>query len=257
VLIGRLIQQGDNLVVSAELVDVRDNRRLWGEQYNRRLSDILLVQNEIAQEISDRLRLKLTGEEKQQLAKQHTANPEAYKLYTLGNYYFRQNTKEGLEKSFELHEQALKIDSNYALAYAGLARSYQYMGSRGFWPAKDSEQKVEWAALKALQLDDAIAEGHSFLALVKINRFDWVGAEKELKRALELDPNSEFVNDTYRAYLTSTGRVDEALQHEIRTQELHPPDNPSFLAFTYLITRQYDKAIELYRMRIEKKSILP
>jgi serine/threonine-protein kinase len=257
VLMGRVTQQGDNLIITTELVDVRDNHRLWGGQYNRKLSDILLVQNEIAGEISERLRLRLTGAEKQQLAKQYTANPEAYKLYTLGNYYFRQDTKEGLEKSIELYEQALKIDSNYAMAYAGLARTYHWMGSRGFWTTKESEQKTEWAALKGLQLDETLAEGHSFLAVVKINKFDWEGAEKELKLALELDPNSDFVNVTYWFYLTSLGRVDEALQHEIRTQKLHPPDDPSRLAFSYFITRQYDKSIELYRMRIEKKIDTP
>ena len=113
-------------------MDVSDNRRLWGEQYNRKLSDILVVQDEIAREITEGLRLRLTGEEKKQLAKQYTANTDAYLLYSLGNYYFRQNTKEGFEKSIESFEQAIKIDPNYALAYAGLASTYQFMSSRGF-----------------------------------------------------------------------------------------------------------------------------
>ena len=113
----------------------------------------------------------------------------------MGNYYFRQNTKEGFEKSIESFEQAIKIDPNYALAYAGLAGTYQFMGTRGFSPPKEYEQKVEWAALKALQLDDTLAEAHAFLGVNKFNNFDWAGAEKEIKRALELDPNSSQAND--------------------------------------------------------------
>jgi serine/threonine protein kinase len=180
VLIGRLTQQGDGLAISTELVYVRDNRRLWGEQYNRKLSGILGVQDEIAREISGGLRLRLSGEEKKQLAKQYTENNEAYLLYSLGNYYYRKNTKEAFEKGIESFEQAIKIDPNYALAYTGLARIYHFMGTRGFSPTKETEQKVEWAALKALQLDDTLAEGHVFLGVNKYHNFDWAGAEKEL-----------------------------------------------------------------------------
>ncbi|MDQ3254273.1 MAG: tetratricopeptide repeat protein, partial [Acidobacteriota bacterium] len=251
VLMGRMTQRGDDVTISAELVDVSNNRRLWGGQYNRKLSDILSVQDEIAREISERLRLRRTGEEKKQLAKQHTENPEAYQLYILGGYYFRQNTKEAFEKSIESYERAIKIDPNYALAYVGLARAYQWMGNRGLWPTKESEQKIEWAALKALQLDDTLAEGHAFLGINKYNSFDWAGAEKEIKRALELDPNSSFANQAYSGYLVGLGRVDEALQYAIRAQELDSI-SPGENAFPYFLVRQYDKAIELYRKAIEK-----
>ncbi len=253
VLIGRLSQRGDDLSISTELVDVRDNRRLWGEQYSRKLSDILAVQDEIAREISERLRLRLSGEEKKQLAKQYTQNADAYLLYNLGNYSFRQNTKEALDKSIESFEQAIKLDPNYALAYAGLARTYQFMASRGFGPTKEYEQKVEWAALKALQLDDTLAEAHAFLGYSKFSDFDWVGAEKEIKRALELDPKSSQANLAYSHYLTGVGRADAALPYAIRAQELDPMPNPGELAFAYFMARQYDKAVELYRKALERK----
>jgi serine/threonine protein kinase/Tfp pilus assembly protein PilF len=253
VLMGRLTKQGDSLVITTELVDVRDNRRLWDGHYNRKLSDILVVQDEIAREISGNLRLLLSAQDKKELAKQYTQNNEAYLLYSLGIYYFRQNTKEGFEKSIESFEQAIKMDPNYALAYAGLAHTYYWMGTRGFWPTKESEQKLEWAALKALQLDDTLAEAHAYLGVNKTSNFDWVGAEKEIKRALELDPNSYLANFSYSHYLMSIGRVDEGLPYAIRAQELDSTASPGELAFAYYVARQYDKAIELYRKAIEKK----
>jgi serine/threonine-protein kinase len=253
VLTGRLTQQEDGLAISVELVDVRDSRRLWGEQYSRKLAGILVVQEEIARQISDALRLRLTGKEKTLLAKQHTQNPDAFLLYSMGNYFYRLNTKDAFEKSIESFEQAIKLDPNYALAYAGLARTYQFMMSRGFSPPKDNEQKAEWASLKALQLDDTLAEAHSSLAVYKITSFDWVAAEKESKRALELDPNSHLANTAVAQYLTGIGRADEALPYRMRAQELDSMANPSEPAFFYFLARQYDQAIELYLQNIEKK----
>jgi serine/threonine protein kinase/Tfp pilus assembly protein PilF len=253
VLMGRMTQRGEDLTISAELVDVRDSRRLWGVQYNRKLSDILAVQEEIAREISEGLRLRLSGEEKKLLAKRYTENSEAYLLYSLGNYYFRQNTKEAFEKAIESFEQAIKIDPNYALAYAGLATTYQFMGSRGFAPPKEYEQKVEWAALKALQLDDTLAEAHVSLGLYKMLNFDWAGAEKEVKRALELDPNSSQANAAYAIYLRNVRGADKALPYAIRASELDSSPRPGEPAFAYFLARQYDKAIELYRKNLEKR----
>ncbi len=253
VLIGRLTKQGDDLAISTELVDVSDNSRLWGEKYGRKLSDILVVQEEIAREISEGLRLRLTGEEKKLLANQHAENTEAFLLYSLGNYASRQMTKEGFEKSIEFFQQAIKVDPNYALAYARLARTYQFMISRGFLPPKEYEQKVEWAALKALQLDDTLAEAHVALGAHKFINFDWVGAEKEIKRGLQLNPNSSQANESYSAYLRTVGRAEEALQYEIRARELDSMPDRGEAAFAYYLARQYDKAIELYLKNLEKK----
>ena len=253
VVMGRMTQRGDDVTISAELVDVNDNRRLWGGQYNRKLSDVLVLQEEIAREISEGLRLRLTGEEKKQLAKQYTANNDAFLHYSLGNYYFRQNTKDGFEKAIKSFEEAIKIDPNYALAYAGLAATYQFMISRGFLRSDESEQKLESAALKALQLDDTLAEAHASLAVNKFIKFDWVGAEKEIKRALELDPNSSQANATYASYLWAQGRADEGLRYTIRARELESRPDRGEGAFAYYMARKYDKAIELYRKNLEKK----
>ncbi len=253
VLMGKLTQRGDALAISAELVDARDSSRLWGGHYNRKLSDILAVQEEIAREMTASLRLRLTGEEKQQLAKQYTENTDAYLLYSLGNYYYRQNTKEGYEKSIESFEQAIKLDPHYALAYAGLAHTYQFMESRNFSPAKKYEQKVEWAALKALQLDDTLAEAHVALGAHKFYNFDWGEAEKEIKRALELDPNSAQANEAYSVYLRIIKGAEESLPYAIRARELDPTPDRGQAAFDYYLARQYDKAIELYRKNLEQK----
>ena len=252
VLMGRLTQRGNGLTISAELVDARDNRRLWGEQYSGNLSEILAVEDKIAREISERLRLRLTSEEQKQLAKRYTESTEAYQFYLLGRHYFHKQTNEGFEKSIEYYEQAIKADPNYALAYSGLARAYHWMGTRGFWPPKESKQRVEWAALKALQLDDTLAEGHVRLGVLRFNNFDWVGAERDLKRALELDSNSPEANSAYFQFLAGLGRTDEALQYAIRAQELDPTFASANLALAYLFARQFDKAIEVYRKEIEK-----
>ena len=253
VLMGRLTQQGEDLAISTELVDVRDNRRLWGEQYSRKLSGIIVVQSEIARQISDGLRLQLTGEERKLLAKQYTENAEANSLYNVGNYYFRQHTKQAYDGSIESFKQAIKIDPNYALAYARLARTYLFMMSRGFLPPKEYEQNVEWAALMALQLDDTLAEAHAALGGLKVINFDWVGVEKEMKRALELDPNSSQANSAYSDYLRAVGRADEALPYEIRSRELESAPDRGEAAFGYFLARQYDKAIELYRKNLDQK----
>lgn len=252
VLMGKLTQQGDDVTISVELVDVSDNRRLWGGQYSRKLSDILVVQGEIARQISDGLRLRLTGEEQKLLTKQHTQNNEAYLLYSLGKYSSRQMTKEGFEKCVEFFKQAIEIDPNYALAYTGLAGTYQFMMSRGFLPPKEYNQKVEWAALKALQIDDTLAEAHASLGAYKIINFDWAGAEKDIHRALEIDPNSSLAHSRYASYLHGIGRADEALLYEIRARELESMPRGGEVAFGYYMARQYDKAIELYRKNLEK-----
>jgi TolB-like protein/Tfp pilus assembly protein PilF len=245
VLMGRLTQHGDDLSISTELVDVRDNHRLWGEQYNRRLSDIITVQTEIAQQISENLRLRLNSQEKRQIAKHYTDNTKAYELYSLGNYYFRNLTKEGYEKSIESFEQALKADQNYALAYTGLSHAYSHLGLRGLWAAKESNRKTEWAALKAVELDETLAEARSALGYAKTLSWDWTGAERETRRALELDPKSFDANFSYCALLVHLGRPDEAIPYAKQAAEL----DRTFLgieAYCYLHMRQYDKAIDLY-----------
>ena len=173
VLMSRLVQQGDSVSISTELIDVRDNRRLWGGQYDRKLADINVVQTQIAQDISERLRLRLTGAEKQRLAKRYTQSVEAYQLYMRGRYFRRRHTKEGYEKSLQYLEQAIKKDPNYAPAYAEMGEVYRNLGWHLLLPPKDWLPKEELAALKALQIDDALAEAHVLTAHIK--EFVWTG----------------------------------------------------------------------------------
>lgn len=253
VLMGRMTQRGDDLTISTELVNVRDNSRLWGEQYNRKRSDILSVQDEIARKISEGLRLRLSGEEKKQLEKRYTQNTEAYFLYSLGRYHSEKFTKEGLEKGIEYFDKAIGVDPKYALAYVGLSSAYHDLQGRGFEIPKETWRKREWAALKAVELDDTLSEAHVALAVVKTFRLDWAGAEKESKRALELDPNSVDANRRYATDLAHEGRAYEALIYAKRADELDQTGSrPGHLGLIYFFARQYDKAIEDYFKAIEK-----
>jgi TolB-like protein/Tfp pilus assembly protein PilF len=254
VLLGRLIQHGDELSISVELVDVRDNKRLWGSQYKRKLADIVPLQTDIAHDVSESLRLKLTGRDKEQLAKRYTESGEAYQLYLMGRYYFRRSgKKEDLEKSLDYFEQAIKKDPAYAPAYAGMGTTYHLLGWKGLLSPKESWQKEEWAALKALQIDDNVAEAHVLIAAIKEFNLDWHGAEEEYKRALELDPNSVRAHETYAWHLEMFERLDEAMRHLRRAQELDPFSLSIRwdigVAFTF--SRQYDQAIEQFEKTIE------
>ena len=249
VLMGRMTQQGDSLLISTELVDVRDNRRLWGEQYNRKMSDVIALQTEIAQQISEKLRLRLSSDDKKLLARNYTQDTEAYRLYSLGMYSMRESTKEALEKGIEYFEAAIKADPNYTLAYDGLYRAYYGLGQREYWLPKESRQKMEWAALKAVELDDASIPAHIALGTIRKINWEWAGAEKEYKRALELDPNafgSNFSpNFSYASFLMDVGRLDEAMVYAKRAEELDQKSGP-VVAWVYLYKGDYDKALELY-----------
>jgi TolB-like protein/DNA-binding winged helix-turn-helix (wHTH) protein/Tfp pilus assembly protein PilF len=254
VLMGRLVKNGDELSLSLELIDTRDSKHLWSGQYNRKATDMIALHAEIAQDISEKLRLQLTGDETKRLAKHDTQNAEAYQLYMLGRFYFhRSGKKEDLEKSIEYYEQAIKKDPGYAPAYAGLGTTYHLLGWNGWMPPKESWQKEEWAALKALEIDDTLAEAHVLKAAVKEFNLDWQGAEAEYKRALELDPNSVRAHQTYAWHLEMFGRFDDAMSHTKRAQELDPLslelmwDTGVWFSFS----RQYDRAIEQFQKIIE------
>ncbi|MCA1626804.1 MAG: winged helix-turn-helix domain-containing protein, partial [Acidobacteria bacterium] len=180
VLTGRVLQLGDRLIIRTELVDVADGWQLWGEQYNRNPADILAVQEEISQEISAKLRLKLSGEQKQRLTKRHTGSAEAYQTYLKGRYYWNKRTHEGIRKGIEYFTEAIKLDPNYALAYAGIADSYALLGAIEYsaLPPHEAMQKAREAALRALAIDDTLAEAHASLAYVRIYDWNWTEAEK-------------------------------------------------------------------------------
>src|SRR5262249_32863297 len=192
VVVGRVLQRGENLIVSAELVDVRDNKQLWGQQYNnRKLTDVFAVQEEIAKEISETLRLKLTGAERQQLAKRPTENLKAFQFYTQGRQYAQRRTREDLLEAIRYCKKAIGEDRNYALAYAGLADAYGNLGVYGYLAPIDGRLKQEEAARNALALDENLAEAHVALGLsyVQFAPSNFSQGERELRRAIELSPS--------------------------------------------------------------------
>jgi serine/threonine protein kinase/Tfp pilus assembly protein PilF len=252
---GQVAQRGDDLSVSTELVDAREDRHLWGEQYHRRLADISSLQREIAAAISENLRMRLTSRDKKQLAKSYTTNPEAYQLYLKGRYYWGKNTVEGLQKGVEYFEQAIEKDPGNAQAYAGLAGCYDDLaGGMAYLPPKENFPKAKAAALKALELDDTLAEAHTALGWIKwAYDWDWSSAEREFKRAIELDANSAVAHGRYGTYLITMGRFDEGIAEGRRAQELDPLSQRivGFLGYQYLAAGRYDESISQFKKAIE------
>ena len=248
VLIGRLTLRGDEILISTELVDVKDNSRLWGGQYNRKVSDVRLLQSEIAQEISQGLRLKLTSEEHQRLAKTSTTNAEAYELYLRGRFYRRD--RAGDQNARDYLERAIEKDPNYAPAYAQLA--YTYFGAvySDSLNRTDALERMKWAAQKALGLDDTLGDAHAALALTIA---DWSVRSSEFQRALELDPNSADVHGIYALHLWGHQRIDEALFHIKRAVELDPHSQALRVDLGKILysAGQRDQAMEQYRKALD------
>ncbi len=254
VLTGRIVQRGDGLSIRAELVDARDDTHLWGEQYNRRLSDILAVQEEIAGDISGKLRQRLTGEEMKRLTRRSTENPEAYGLYLKGRYHWNKRTGQDLQKGIGYFQQAIEKDPTYALAYAGLADCYAVLFLYAGLPSSENFPKAKAAASKALEIDDTLAQAHATLAFVHEN-FDWdfSAAGKEYRRAIELDPKYPTAHHWYSLYLSGIGRHEQAIAEAERVYKLDPlsPIISNLRAAAFYSARQYDRAIEAARKTLE------
>ena len=216
VVLGRLLKREDTLIIKLELVDTSDGSHLWGEQYVRSATDILTLEQEISTEISEQLRLKLTSAQRKSLAKRSTGNSAAYQLYLKGRYYWNTRTEEGIRKSVEYFEQAIGLDPTFALAYAGLADSYNLLGSYAAKPVATLFLRAKATALKALSLDDKLAEAHAALAAVKLWReFDWEAGERGFRKAIALNPSYSTAHLWLSLYLAAMGKMDEALS-EIR-----------------------------------------
>lgn len=257
VLTGKVVRRNGTLIIGTELVDVDNGWRLWGEQYNRKLSDIIVVQEEIAKEISEKLRLRLTGGGKKRLGKRYTENTDAYRDYLKGRYYWNKMTEEGLKKSIGYFEQAIQKDPNYALAYAGLADSHSLFGFFSLLPPKEVMPRAKEAALKALAIDDGLAEAHASLAgIKKVYDWDWLAAEREYQRALELNPNYATAHHWYADYLSAVGRSQEALAEIQRAQELDPLSLVISMevAWNLYMAREYDRAVEQSLKTLEMES---
>jgi serine/threonine-protein kinase len=256
VLSGRITQRGDNLNVTAELVDVRNNKLLWGERYDRKTSELMATQREMAAEIVDRLRLQVSPNNKA-ISKHYTESNEAYQLYWKGRFYWAKRTEEGLKKSIEYFNQAVEKDPNFALAYSGLADSYVLQGAQdagGSDPPDDALPKGKAAALKAIAIDGALAEPHVALAHIAYHYDrDWNAAEREFKRAIELNPNYVLAHQWYALFLAWGGRPDEAVTEARRARDLDPLSLAANMCFGWVlvINRREDQGIEELRKTIE------
>ena len=253
VLTGRVTHRGDALSISAELTDARDGSHLWGAHYERRLSDLIVVQEEIAQRITAGLRLKLTDAETKQLGKRYTEKTEAHQLYLRGRQMFLQFTPEGSRKALEYFRQAIDLDPDYALAYAGVCYVYA-VGAGTYEEPGEAMRKARHAALQALKLDEALPQAHFSLALVKWwADWEWTAAEAGFKRAIELDPNNANFRALYADFLSTQERFPDAIAQAKRAQELDPISVyvSSVQVKVYYNARQYDRSLESYRQMSE------
>jgi serine/threonine-protein kinase len=255
VLTGRVMQRGERLTISIELSDAEDGAHIWGEQYNRTSPDIFELEDEISRVISEQLRLKLTSGDKKQMTRRYTDNPEVYKLYLNGLYYYNKLTGEGMKKAIEYYEHSIALEPSYAPAYAGLADTFVTLWWYGFVAADDAVPHARAATMKALEIDERLSEAHTALGRIKqCYDWKWTEAEKEFKRAIKLNPNSSAAHLAYATFLAAMQRFDEARAEGKRTLELDPLSLVANLTLgwsLYYFTREYDKAIEQGRRMLE------
>jgi serine/threonine protein kinase/tetratricopeptide (TPR) repeat protein len=247
VLMGRVAQRGDTLTIQTDLVSVADGTELWGDQFNRKVSDLIAMQGDISKEIYDNLRPRIVGAEENvsEVAKHDTESPEAYQLYLQGLFYWNKWTEDGFRKATDFFNQAVEKDPHYAQAYAGLADTYNFLGESGYMAPQQVWQNAKSAAMQAVKLDDTLPEAHISLALVRESYdWDWAGAESEFKRAIQLNPNNASGHQWYGDFLIRMARFDEARIELKKAQELDPLSlltNTSLGRLLYF-TRQYDDA---------------
>jgi serine/threonine protein kinase/tetratricopeptide (TPR) repeat protein len=249
------VQKEDNRIrITAQLINVEDGYHLWSDRFDRKLEDVFAIQDEISLAIVDKLKPKLLRGEKGRLMKRHTENLEAYNLYLKGLYFWNKRTEEGMRKGMDYFQQAIENDPTYALAYVGLADAFCQLGRYGVLPPKEAFPKAKAAARKALEIDDTLGEAYNSLAWIrKLYDWDLLNAEREFKRAVELNPNYEMAHMWYAFNLVTQGRFDEAIKEGKRAQELDPISLTINTSLGAILTfaRQYDEAIEQYRKTLE------
>ncbi|MCI0525947.1 MAG: tetratricopeptide repeat protein, partial [Nitrospira sp.] len=240
--------------VTVQLLDVQGQKHLWSQDYDRELKDLFVIQSDIAQKVAEALKVQLMAGEKQQIEKKGTENLEAYTLYLKGRYYENEYTSEGLKNGVEYFERAIKKDPNYVQAYVSLANTSCILGFYNVQPPKTLILKARDAAVKALEIDNTLAEGYTSLGLIKLlHDWDWSGAESAFKQALERNPNYAPVHQWYTWYLSAMGRHDEAIAEIQKALELDPLSliiNRD-VGLTLYFARRYDPAIEQYRKTLE------
>jgi tetratricopeptide (TPR) repeat protein len=246
VMIGRIVQRGDTLDINVDLIDVANNAQMWGQHYIRKVSDILRVQDDIAQKVTDTLRVRLTGPQQAQVTKRSTENPEAYQLYLKGRYHFNKQNEEGFRTSLPYFQQAIEVDPNYARAYAGIADDYCFAADF-YLSNTEAYTKARAAATRALEIDESLAEGHA--AMGTVNMFydwNWSESEKEFKRSVELDPNYALTYEIYSLLLGLRGHQAEGIAMAKQAQQLDPLSLYANAAVADALIRagQYDQAAE-------------
>ncbi len=255
VLTGRVMHRAERLVVSIELTDAEDGAHIWGEQYNRASPDIFELEEEISRVISQQLRLKLSGSEKRRMTRRYTENPEVYKLYLNGRYYYNKLTQAGMNKAIEYYQQAIALEPSYAPAYAGLANKFVTLFWYGLVSPDEAVPHARAAALKALEIDERLSEAHTALGRIKqCYDWEWAEAEKEFKRAIKLTPNSSGARLGYTTFLAAMGRFDEARAEAKLTLKLDPLSLSANLTLgwsLYFMTREYDHGLEHGRKMLE------
>src|ERR1700759_2415066 len=250
------MQHGDNLSISVELMDVRENKQLWGQQYEQKVTDLLAMQRSIAQDISENLRLKLSGEDRSRITQHYTQSPAAYQLYLKGRFYWNERTGEALKKSIDYFNQAIEIAPHGALSYAGFADPYGLIPNYSAGSPQEFYPKAKAAARKALELDETLAEAHTSLAQA-LFAYDWNFAEsaREFQLAIELNPNFTTAHHLFaNSPLVALGRFDEAIAEGQRAQELDPLSLiiNADLGADYFYARQYDRSIDQLKKTIDR-----
>ncbi|HEX6624170.1 MAG TPA: tetratricopeptide repeat protein [Pyrinomonadaceae bacterium] len=255
VLDGHIQRRGDHIRVSARLLSVGDGRQLWAGQFDEKMTDIFAVQNVISERVAAALALPLTGEERAHLTRRHTENVEAYQLYLRGRYSLSKRLPGALRQAIEHFRQAITLDANYAPAYAGLSSAYAFQSSAEFggMPPREVMPKAKEAALKAVVLDDTLAEAHIAVGRAAVFERDWPTVEREYKRGLELDPDYSEGRQLYALFLLRMGRLDEALVEARRAWEIEPSSANKIVivGWTHYFRREYDEAIEQYGQTLD------
>jgi TolB-like protein/tetratricopeptide (TPR) repeat protein len=250
ILNGRVVQRGQDLSLFVELIDVALDKVVWSQQYTRKQTDLVTLQSEIARDVSSKLKTKLSGADVAKVEKTYTTNPEAYQLYLKGKFFWNKRTGESLKQAAELYRQAAEKDPNYALAYSGLAETFVLFSSYDVAPANDSMPQAKAAALRALEIDDSLAEAHTALGFY-LSNYEWDrdGSEKEYRRAIELKPNYATAHHWLGADLVYVKRFDDSLVELRRGEELDPlsPIIGTNLGDTLVFARRYDEAIAQYK----------
>ncbi len=251
---GSLVREGQQIRVHAQLIRAATDEHIWAGEYQRNYESILEVQGEVARSIVEQIALNLSPEERARLVSGRPVDPQAYENYLKGRYYFSQRTEDALHKSIASFQQAITSDPGYAPAYSGLAEAYAMLGFRGGLPSKDALSGAKKAALKAIELDNLLAEPHASLAFIaETYDWDWPGAEREYKQALELNPSYAQAHNWYAGYLTYTGRFNEGIAEAMRARELDPLSLPlnNALAGRLLAGGRYDEALGQVQRTLE------